>query len=936
MNTQLLKSIAWKEYRVLRPIWLSMLAITIAMQLLVLVSLGLSQKSVPMEGDPLTWWLFSVALAMCAMYALGCTAALFSAEREEGTYEFLKLRAVPPRKLVAQKAGLGLLSTALLLFVVWFTAFTFAGRLPSPEAQEALWYIIGLSIPEVFAWGTLFSLLLKQPLRAAVLAITAATATVQLIPFATRSPFTERLFFSHYMNVVPERLFVLVVLIAINIWLAGRWFDRPWFATSLSHGVRSRVRNRRLGLVGQSQLSARAVMFGRLAWQQWHQTKGTTFAIGAGAILLMVLLASDTQDITGLPWPFSLLCAALIGTSVYLPDKQQHGNRFMVTHAVPPTLIWLSRQFVGLASSILMSGILLAITAAVALTGVFVTNARTTDVDPYSLFQGICGILLVFATGQLCSLLFRGALLSVFFGLAFAAMLIGWALLMDAIDAAWWWSVAPLPVAFWLATWLRTPSWLLERKDWRSWLPVALTICIPTIVILIAVPCFRVYQIPFRDPGFSVSEFAPPITPEERTTADMYRRAGELIEPMPRSGDGETEVSDLWQPAQLTPEEIMWVENNQPAIELALEASNREACVFDDPNSGPLDQVSFDRGYELADLLAYSARVLQADGKLDEAFDRYLAILRLANHCRNRGRRYMWWGANSIEREAYWNLPGWAAAEGQTPNRIRNAISEVQLVVSAASSAADAFKTEHILMNRLLTADTETLGNLQLNERDQRSLIFLMYLSPWELVRTQRLLNLLTSEALVALESANQAKLDDPRTKETHHTRYWKKYQPWMRSTLLSHIVLPVDPESLIIQPKGYTAIRHAAIIQMALAGWYHEHGALPQNLDELVGPYFEEMPLDPYTGKPFHYRPEGFATPVRFDSPNKPIPADWPLIWSPGSDQAQLAQVGTDENGNAIYEIQGTAEGYIQEPTQHSHFGLAFPLPALPSAEEP
>lgn len=937
MNSQLLKSVAWKEYRVLRPIWLSMLAITVAMQLLVLVSFALSQKSVPTGNDPVTW-VFAVALTMSAMYALGCTAALFSAEQEEGTHEFLKLRAVSPRRLVAQKVGIGILSTTLLLLALCCSAtFLLGGQLPTPETQGKLWKIIGLAVLEVFAWGTLFSLLLKQPLRAAVLAITAATVTVQLVPYVYEASFSEYQFFSHYLNVFPERVCVLLVLIAIDIWLAGHWFDRPWFKTSLSPSVRSRsTSTRRLGVSGQSRWLARTVMIGRLLWQQWHQTKGTTIAIGVGALLLMLLLVPNTRAITYIAWPFSLLCATLFGACTFLPDKQQQGFRFLAIHAVSPNLVWLSRQCVGLAYAILLPGLLLAITAAVTFSGIVVTTSQTPVWDPYSILQGLGGILLVFATGQLCSLLFRGALLAAFFGLLFSAMLIGWALLMDTIDASWWWSVAPLPVAFWLATWIRTPAWLLERTGWRSWLPVTLTLALPTLAILIAVPCFRVYEIPFRDPGFSVSEFSPPITPEERITADMYRRAGELIEPKPRSGEVETEESDLSQPSQLTPEEIEWTKQNQPAIELALEASNREACVFDDPNSGPLYRVSFDRGYELANLLAYSARVLQAEGKLDEALDRYLAILRLANHCRNRGRRYMWWGAYSIEWEAYWNLPGWAAAEGQTPNRIRNAISEVQLVVSTAPSAADAFKTEHILMNRLLTADLDTLGNLQLNERDQRSLIFLVYLSPWELVRTQRLLNLLTSEALVALESANQAKLDDPRTKETHHTRYWKQYQSWIRSTLLSHIVLPVDPESLITRPKGYTTFRHAALVQMALAGWYLEHNGLPQTLDELVGPYFEELPLDPYTGKAFHYRPEGFATPVRFYSPNKPIPADWPLIWSPGSDQAQLVLVGKDESGNAIYEVQGTSEGYIQEPTQHNHYGLAFPLPALPSAETP
>lgn len=943
MNAQFLKSVAWKEYRVLRPIWLSMLAITVVMQLLVLVSFDLSNNDIQLRGDPVAWWLFGVALTMSAMYALGCTAALFSAEREEGTHDFLMLRGMSPRKLIAQKAGFGLLSTALLLFIVWCTAAELAGRrFPSPEAQTTLWNIIGLSILEVFAWGTLFSLLLKQPLRAAVLAITAAAVTVQLLPYVFRVPLSEHQFFSHYLSVVPERICVLLVLIAIDIWLAGRWFDRPWTSTSHAAVVPSRTKRRRSLAMSQSRWSARTGMFGRLMWQQWHQTKGTTILIGAGAALLMVLVLSDILGLVGTAWHFSLVCAALFGACAFLPDKQQQGYRFMVTHAVSPNLLWLSRQFVGLGYAILVSGILLAIAVSFAWFRSSVSTAQTLALEPRSLFVGLCGIILAFATGQLCSLLFRGNLLAVFFGLVFSQMLIVWALLMGAIDAAWWWSVAPLPVASWLATWLRTPAWLLERKGWRSWLPVALTLSIPILAILVAVPSFRVYQIPRRDPGFSVSEFSQPITPEEKTTADMYRRAAELIQPMPKSEgpetneEAETDEPELWQPSRLTKKEMEWAEQNQPAIELALEASAREACVFDDPYSCPVYQVSFDRGYDLAWLLACSARTLQAEGKLDEAFDRYLAILRLANHSRHRGRQWMWWGAYDIEWKAYLNLPSWAAAEGQTSDRIRRAISEVEQVVAAEPSVTDAFRFEYILTNRLLTADTDTLGNLQLNQSDQRALIFLKYLSPWELIRAQRLLNLLTSDALAALESKKPAELDEPRTQESSDSRYSRQYETWMRSTFLAGgtdlYVLVMDASYSVNGMEFHTALRHATLILMALAGWYHDHGTLPETLDELVGPYFDELPLDPYTCKPFHYRPKGLPTPIRFNSPNKPIPAAWPLIWSPGADQAQLALVGEDEAGNAIYEVQGTADDHIQRPTEYKHYGLAFPLPALHS----
>jgi hypothetical protein len=38
----------------------------------------------------------------------------------------------------------------------------------------------------------------------------------------------------------------------------------------------------------------------------------------------------------------------------------------------------------------------------------------------------------------------------------------------------------------------------------------------------------------------------------------------------------------------------------------------------------------------------------------------------------------------------------------------------------------------------------------------------------------------------------------------------------------------------------------------MALIAWRHEHGRLPDRLEDLVGTYLNHLPLDPLTGKQF------------------------------------------------------------------------------------
>ena len=95
-----------------------------------------------------------------------------------------------------------------------------------------------------------------------------------------------------------------------------------------------------------------------------------------------------------------------------------------------------------------------------------------------------------------------------------AEMLLLWARLMWALDIAWWWTVLPVVAGCLAATWLRAPHWLLERPGWRGWIAPALAVALPTSFVLTAVPCFRVYQIPWVKP---VDWQAPlPLKPDDK------------------------------------------------------------------------------------------------------------------------------------------------------------------------------------------------------------------------------------------------------------------------------------------------------------------------------------------------------------------------------------------------------------------------------------
>ena len=66
-------------------------------------------------------------------------------------------------------------------------------------------------------------------------------------------------------------------------------------------------------------------------------------------------------------------------------------------------------------------------------------------------------------------------------------------------------------------------------------------------------------------------------------------------------------------------------------------------------------------------------------------------------------------------------------------------------------------------------------------------------------------------------------------------------------------------PEAGSIQNKKCAAECNAEVLRIMAACRLYEmkHGKLPEKLDVLVPDYLESVPLDPYDGKPFRYKPE-------------------------------------------------------------------------------
>ncbi len=145
----------------------------------------------------------------------------------------------------------------------------------------------------------------------------------------------------------------------------------------------------------------------------------------------------------------------------------------------------------------------------------------------------------------------------------------------------------------------------------------------PAAILLVAVPIYRVHQVPLVSPGFDPQEFVATFPQDALKTADLYLRANDLYVAAPL--DSDSRLIDFVEDAGRPPSDqaIKWLTDNADALDLTLEATKHPVCQFRNP-AGRQNYLPEPRGYHPISLVIVSGRQLEAEGKLDEALDRYL------------------------------------------------------------------------------------------------------------------------------------------------------------------------------------------------------------------------------------------------------------------------------------------------------------------------
>ena len=334
--------------------------------------------------------------------------------------------------------------------------------------------------------------------------------------------------------------------------------------------------------------------------------------------------------------------------------------------------------------------------------------------------------------------------------------------------------------------------------------------------------------------------------------------------------------------------ELLWLNANQEPLRLALAATRRPECIFDmfvDPQglqrrAGPAQR-----------LIATDARYLRREGDLDGELDRKMALLRMSVHLRNH--QFLTAEGDFLEQKTLWELrDSWAARPGQTPEWIRACIKALDEWHKTVPRPSDEIEARYIWFGKVLSLDPEPLSaEASVNEyfkSRMNVLLFTAHLMPWERTRARRALDDLTLRELAGLrgvEAAIEAEkptallvLRQPKYVDNELLRT----TPWLSAIAPDRIrSRSSSDESRWVESETN---RQATRLLLALVGWRLEHGALPESLDALIGSYFDELPRDPWSGRPFRYFPRGTGQgPSLRNAQGQAIGAATPVIWSCG-----------------------------------------------------
>jgi len=895
MNSTVYYHLAWKELRALRGFWLALAALVFLLQVLTLATTHDPRGAISM--------VYNIALAAPAFFAVGCAGAAFAVEREEGTRDFLRMLPLHGPQVFTTKILLAVIGSLAMLLVTWTFAWLLCQQaLPEEARLHALGGLWLMALPEALVWGTLFSLLTARPLISICLALFASSTMAHLLAWSVPTNRLQEFDLEQYAAALPYRALVVVLVAIVDIYLGRHWLEEESHDSTPGLLGRGRLVTRERAAAEDTTAPARLLapdrggMLARLLWQQLRQSGWWMLVLPVATSLLFVMaMFSGLQGYRHLLL-IAVAGGSLMGSCVFLADQERHHFRFFVEHNISPRAVWVTRVLPWAAivafTSLSLGGLALVHDSSYMLGKLLEElNGRSwyewhgeyAEDFPWilpPLGRGLACVAVAFAVGQWASMMIRSGLIAAVAGVALAFGLSLWTLTMAELQVPAIWSVLPLIVIPLWATWWRAPDWVRENTSWSARLRAASFMVLPAAALMIAVPTYRVWQIqPVSNERWHAPSISSRAAEEARTTAELYQRANELYVPIETEQDEKDAAPDPKSALAIEQERLA---ANAASLELLLRASARPTCAFGE-QPGEVGRFTISRDSWLIHLILDSGRELERQGKLDEALERYLATLRTIEHLADwNSIRYL--HVSGYFKSVFDQIGIWGAHADQTTDRIRGAMDRLAKLEQVDTWVAKEIQTRYLVMSRFIQGDLAAGSGLVYGGHHQAALarqwLWLKW-QPWERERAQRVLNMLTDRALDRLDQVLDALRHNrplieilPPLQDIYHGDTVRVVVSNRLSRSTREVLRQVEttwPEMWTIGQAGlagsqefaiYATQLRAAQLKLAIASYRREHGALPDHLNQLQGTYFAELPLDPCSGKPFVYLPQGVPKP--------------------------------------------------------------------------
>jgi hypothetical protein len=880
----------WKEYRRQRTLWFAVVALSLMISGLAIVSEAILSE---ITTEDVLGAFIIPAIVLSVLYAYGSAGMLFAVELEEGTYSFLRRHPIPPKTLFLAKVTWTTTSTlgmgALIIIPVGIAAIA-SGFIHYPFITTALNFgpfTVGwlLWSAEAIAWGILFSLLMRRALGAVALAMLISPLLQLIIAWVLYIPSEMlELHLSEQMQLwwfYACRTGILCLVFALDVRLGLRWYKRQ--TREASHDPLDTIFGEfawSWSLLGTK--DAPRIVFRRLCIQHIRQSQWI-LKTAAAASLFWVLMAGAALLISADDTNFNPLSAfssfvaiftvpSVLGLAFY-GDQHRRSFRFLTHHGVSPRQIWWSRQAIWAPVTLVMFVSFMLLLGA--------SIGRNEPRYEIFLFTGYAclGILHLYATGLFCSLSLRSGLLAVFATGILAVPFFYWCLFMSALlGLSLWWTALPIPFAIWIGAWLHVPDWMVDRKTWRSRLRLIGPPLGTIVVILLLVPPARIYQIPGVDgPGFDVEEYLATarMQAEDVERKDAVERIGELIEEaivletVPLDYFETEENLDRLEEIRIPPsgrfDDYFYVEMQEEENSSETESTYVVKGFSDKAfveiaqiaKNGSVSDVPFP--HELGTLIYNTGLNFASQDRWDEVLDAHEATL-----------KFSYYNVVEDNNSSFWlGLPYYMLTKQareysrHEPEWFRRAIQIVETsgripIESLISERKERFIEESSRLNSTQNAYSAS------DHGDYHESLKLR-LMPWERKRCERIHRYGTCKHLQACDALLRL-VEDPSNEDAREELMSRLGDIELLENGLSDVSLGEYEQNVkLILHSEVDYIYHIAIrlengrltdlSALAVRAYQADHnGELPPSIESLVGEYLEFMPLNAYTGEPFEY----------------------------------------------------------------------------------